>query len=162
MDLTAKKITKVSIVAAIYVIITFILSSISYGPIQFRISEILILLAFINKDYIIGLTLGCLTSNLLGPYGLADIIFGTLATFISAYLVYITPKFIKNRYALFIASLWPVIINSVIIGIMLNVLSNVPLVLCMIQIAIGEFVVVSVMGVILFKILISKYKNFLI
>ena len=92
----SKRIVKTAIVAAIYAALTIGLSPISYGPVQFRLSEVLILLAFINSDYIVGLTIGCLIANLLGPYGLADIIFGTFATFVSAWMVYLTPKFING------------------------------------------------------------------
>lgn len=162
MRLSTDKIAKIAIVAAIYAIATVGLAPISYGAIQFRMSEVLILLALLNKDYIIGLTLGCLIANILGPNGLPDIIFGTLATFISAYLVYMTPKIIKNRFSIFIASLWPVIANGFIIGLMLNIMYGFPLILSIMQVAIGEFVVVSIMGVILFKILISKYEKFLV
>lgn len=155
--MTTNRIVKTAIVASIYAAVTVGLSPLSYGPIQFRLSEVLVLLAFINSDYIIGLTIGCLIANLLGPYGLADIICGTFATFVSAYLIYITPKFIKSKYAIWVASLWPVIANAVIIGLMLNVFFKLPLILNMLQIGIGEFGVVTVVGVPLFKITASKY-----
>lgn len=155
--MTTNRIVKTAIVASIYAAVTVGLSPLSYGPIQFRLSEVLVLLAFINSDYIIGLTIGCLIANLLGPYGLADIICGTFATFVSAYLIYITPKFIKGKYAIWVASLWPVIANAVIIGLMLNVFFKLPLILNMLQIGIGEFGVVTVIGVPLFNITASKY-----
>ena len=96
--LTTNRIVKTAIVASIYAALTVGLNPISYGAVQFRLSEVLVLLAFVNADYIVGLTIGCLIANLLGPYGLADIICGTFfATFVSAYLIYITPKFIKKQ-----------------------------------------------------------------
>lgn len=72
---------KISVVAAIYVVLTFAIAPISYGPIQVRISEILVLLAFYDKRYIVSLTIGCLFANMLSPLGMADIIVGTLGTF---------------------------------------------------------------------------------
>ena len=155
------RIVKTAIIASIYAALTIGLSPLSYGPIQFRISEVLILLAFINSDYIVGLTIGCLIANLLGPYGLADIAFGTFATLVSAYLVNITPKFIKSKHAIWVASLWPVIANAVIVGLMLNIFFKLPLLLSMIQVGIGEFGVVTIMGVPLFKLVASKYSGFL-
>lgn len=80
---TVKRLVKTAIIAALYAVITLVLAPISYGPIQFRVSEIMVLLAFFDPFYIVGLTLGCFIANILGPNGLADIIFGTLATFIS-------------------------------------------------------------------------------
>lgn len=157
----SKRIVKTAIVAAIYAALTIGLSPISYGPVQFRLSEVLILLAFINSDYIVGLTIGCLIANLLGPYGLADIIFGTFATFVSAWMVYLTPKFINGKYAIWVASLWPVLANAVIVGLMLNIFFKLPLILSMLEVGIGEFGVVTIVGVPLFKILLSKYQGFL-
>ena len=153
--LTTNRIVKTAIVASIYAALTVGLNPISYGAVQFRLSEVLVLLAFVNADYIVGLTIGCL----LGPYGLADIICGTFATFVSAYLIYVTPKFIKSKYAIWVASLWPVLINALIIGLMLNVFFKYPLILSMLQVGIGEFGVVTIIGVPLFKIISSKYPS---
>ena len=155
------RIVKTAIVAAIYAALTIGLSPLSYGPIQFRLSEVLILLAFVNSDYIVGLTIGCLIANLLGPYGLADIAFGTFSTLVSAYLVNVTPKLIKNKYAIWVASLWPVLANAVIVGLMLNIFFKLPFLLCMLEVGIGEFGVVTVVGVPLFKLVLSKYPGFL-
>ena len=56
-------LAKISIVAALYVVITYAIAPISYGPVQVRISEVLVLLAFFDKKYIISLTIGCLIAN---------------------------------------------------------------------------------------------------
>ena len=80
-----KDIVMYASVAAIYVVLTWLFGSLSYGPIQFRISEVLVLLCFFNKKYFTSLTLGCLISNLMSPNSL-DILFGTLATIISLFL----------------------------------------------------------------------------
>ena len=61
---SSSKIVKVAFIAALYTVFTIILAPISYGPIQFRLSEVLVLFAFIDPIYIIGLTLG-LTITLL-------------------------------------------------------------------------------------------------
>ena len=159
--MTANRIVKTAIVASIYAALTIGLSPLSYGPVQFRLSEVLVLLAIVNSDYIVGLTIGCLIANLLGPYGLADIICGTFATFVSAYLIYMTPKFIKNKSAIWVASLWPVLANALIIGLMLNVFFKLPLIISMLEVGIGEFGVVTIIGVPLFKIILSKYPSIL-
>ena len=97
MTKKTKALTTTAIVAALYATITLALSFIAYGPIQFRLSEVMTLLPLINKRYIVGLTLGCFLANILGPYGVPDIIFGTIATFISVYLVYLTGKYMKDK-----------------------------------------------------------------
>ncbi|MFW2503542.1 MULTISPECIES: QueT transporter family protein [Clostridium] len=158
---TVKRLVKTAIIAALYAVITLVLAPISYGPIQFRVSEIMVLLAFFDPFYIVGLTLGCFIANILGPNGLADIIFGTVATFISVYAVSITKKFVKNKKtSLIIASLWPTIFNGVIIGWMLNYIYQFPLVLSIGEVAIGEFVVVTIVGVPIVRLLQNKYSSF--
>ncbi|CEO20547.1 QueT transporter family protein [Paraclostridium sordellii] len=153
-----KKLVMTSLVAAIYAVLTLVLGAISYGPIQFRIAEIMVLLAFIKKDYIWGLTIGCFLANVIGPYGVPDIVFGTTATFLSVYAIYLTGKVMKGKkYAILIASIWPTLINAVIIGFMLNIFVGIPLILSMIQVGFGEFVVITIIGVPLYKIIGKKY-----
>jgi len=155
-----KQIATVGLIAALYAVITLALGFISYGQIQFRISEILMFLPLFGKEYIIALTLGCFLANVVGPFGVPDIIFGTLATLISSILVYYTPKLIKNnKYTLFIASLWPTIINALIIGWELYKFFGVPFVLGFLQVGFGEFVVITIVGLPVFKMVNNKYGN---
>ena len=158
MTKNTKKIVTTALVAAIYATLTLVLGAISYGPIQFRISEIMVLLPFIRKDYIWGLTIGCFLANIIGPYGAPDIILGTTATFLSVYAVYLTSKIMKrNKYALLVASFWPTVINAIIIGAMLNIFVGMPLILAMLQVGFGQFVVITIIAVPLYKSLEKKY-----
>lgn len=158
MTQNTKKLVTTALVAAIYATLTLVLGFISYGPIQFRIAEIMVLLPFIRKDYIWGLTIGCFLANIIGPYGAPDIIFGTTATFLSVYAVYLTSKIMKeNKYALLVASFWPTVINAIIIGAMLNIFVGMPLILSMIQVGFGQFVVITIIAVPLYKSLEKKY-----
>lgn len=158
MRLKTEKIVIIAVVAALYAVLTLALSPISFGPIQFRVSEVMTLLPLLGKGYIISLTIGCFLANLFGPVGIIDVIFGTLATLISAYLVYITGKSMKNKkMCVLIASLWPTIINAIIIGIILNVTLGFPLILSMLEVGFGQFVVITIVGVPLFKLLENKY-----
>ena len=77
--LNTKMIALNAIIAAVYAAFTILLAPISYGSIQMRISEIMIFLAFYNKDYIPGLVLGCLIANIPSGLGAFDMVFGTLA-----------------------------------------------------------------------------------
>ena len=153
---STKKIVVTALVAAVYATLTLSLGFISYGPIQFRIAEVMILLAFIRKEYIIGLTLGCFLANVIGPYGVPDIVFGTTATLMSSILVYLTSK-MQKKWSLLIASLWPTIINAIIIGAMLNIFFGVPLILGMLQVGFGQFVVITIIGIPFFKMVNKKY-----
>ena len=150
-----KSITKLSIVAALYVALTYAFSFMSFGEIQFRIAEILMLLCFFNKKYTISLTLGCLIANLFSPYGIVDIVFGTLATFVACVGI-----MLFNKKHLFLASLM-VPIGNIIVGIEIAIINSftlVPALLTILWIFIGEFVVVSIIGVPLFKLLLKNEK----
>ena len=137
-------IAKYAVVSAIYVALTLALSSLSYGGIQFRVAEALMLLCFYKKDYWLPLTIGCFIANLFSPMALFDILFGTTATLLSALLM---PK-CKN---VFIASLMPVIFNAVIVSAELWLAFKMPVWLSFLQVGAGELLCVSVLGVILFK-----------
>lgn len=160
---TTQRIVRTAIIAALYAVITLALAPISYGSVQFRISEIMVLLAFFDPFYIGGLTLGCFIANILGPNGLPDVIFGTIATFISVYAISMTSKYVNNNNkALFIASLWPTIFNGLIVGAELSYIANLPLIITMLEVAAGEVVVVTVIGVPVMKLIKEKYSKLLV
>lgn len=154
--LSLMQLVKVSIVAAIYVALTLSVAPISYGALQFRVSEVLNLLAFINPLYGISLVLGCAISNLFSPLGMYDVVFGTLATLLSVI-------FISKSKNLFVASLWPSLFNPIIVGLELYFLLNLPFAFTAFTILIGEFMVVTVVGYPLFKILMrnSRFSSML-
>ena len=141
---------KMAIVAALYACTTIMLPGLSYGPIQIRFSELLNFLAFIDPYYIPALTLGCAISNFYS-FGLIDVLVGSFATFISTYAMYKCKNMI-------IASLWPVI-NSVFVAGELYFLGLESFWFSLGTIALGEFVVMTVLGVPIFKI-IFKNKHF--
>lgn len=137
-------------VAAIYVVLTWLLGSFSFGPVQFRIAEALVLLCFFNKKYFIPLVLACILSNIMSPFGLYDVVFGTLATVLSLLCI------MKSKN-LIIASLFPVFFNGIIVSAEILIINGVfefeVFMFNFSTVALGEFVCVSLFGVILFSIL---------
>ena len=67
--LTLSDLVKAGVVAAIYVALTLV-NPLSYGAVQFRISEFLNNLAPFNKRYVWALTIGCVIANQLAIGGL--------------------------------------------------------------------------------------------
>ena len=57
-NLDTNYLVKSAVVAALYAVLTIMLPMASYGPIQLRFSEIMVLLVFYNKRFIPGLVLG--------------------------------------------------------------------------------------------------------
>lgn len=80
---TVRDITQIAIVAALYVIFTVVppFNMISYGAYQFRVSEMLNLLGFYNKKYIIAVTLGCFIANVFSG-NWVDVFVGSASTLV--------------------------------------------------------------------------------
>lgn len=147
-------LVKSAAVAALYAVLTLLLPVASYGPIQFRFSEILVLLVFYNKRFIPGLVLGCAIANMFSPMLLFDVVFGTLSS-------YIAFKLMQRAKNLYIASIFPVLLVSVpAIGTYLILANDEVFWILLMQFMLSEFVMVSIIGVILFKIL-EKNEGFM-
>lgn len=135
------KITRCALVAAIYAALSLVLAPISYGEIQFRVAEVLSLLPFFGFEYVISVTLGCFIANLLGSgYGVIDIVFGTLSTFLAGILSYLLRG---NKY---LVPLPPVLINSVIVGAVISYSGGVPYLMSAFYVAVGQSVVCYILG----------------
>lgn len=148
-----RTITRNAVVAAIYVALTFATSSFSFGMIQVRVAEALMLLCFFRRDYTWGLTLGCLIANLFSPMFPWDLIIGTLATLLACICI----CFCKH---LFIATLFPVIFNGFMVAAELYFILEEPFWISVGFVALGEVIAVSVIGYTLFMI-IGRNKVFL-
>jgi uncharacterized membrane protein len=144
--ITTVHMTRAGIVAALYVAVTFLLSAISFGPVQVRIAEGLTLLPILFPEAIIGLFLGCLLANLLGPFGAADIVFGSLTTLLAAYITY------RFRHSI-IAYLSPIILNAFFVSLYLYLLFSVPYWPTVLTIGAGQGVAVLGLGLPLLRLL---------
>lgn len=142
-----KFLVTTALIAAVYMVLTLAIAPFSYGLVQIRLSEMLLLLAFLHRKYAPGLLLGCFLANCFSPFGLMDVLFGTTCT--AAALWGIT----RHSKTLFGASLWAVFCNA-FIGIELYFFGS-PLLLSMAMVALGEFLAVSCAGCIVFRLLMK-------
>ncbi len=147
-----KNIVVTAIVAGLYAVLTIAIAPLSYGAVQLRLSEVMTLLAVYDKKYVPGLILGCFIANIASPFGIVDMIVGTVATAVAVIMM----TKIKNLFA---ASLMPTLANGLIIGVELHYLLALPLLETIFYIALGEFLVVSVIGVPLYKIFTSRLRS---
>lgn len=113
-------IARTGMIAAVYAAATLVallaLQGLAWGPVQFRISEAVCVLALLTPNAIPGLTIGCALANLIalaingtGALGLLDVVFGSLATCLGALWCW------KMRGNPKIAVLGPVIANALIV-----------------------------------------------
>ncbi len=134
-------IAETAIIAALYAALTWLLAPISYGSMQFSISEVLILLVIFKPSYSVALILGCFIANTTSSLGWWDMVFGTLATAIA-----VIPM-IKIK-KIWLSALFPVISNGIIIAIELYFSLDIkPIWLSGITVALGEAVVLYFIGI---------------
>lgn len=114
---SVRQLTLAAVIGALYAVLTMTASvfGITYGPIQCRVSEALCVLPFFFPEAKWGLFIGCLVANILSPYGLPDVVFGSLATLLAACVTAKLPAKCK-----WLAPLPPVISNALIIGALLG------------------------------------------
>lgn len=115
-----ERITHIAVIAALYAATTLacmlFLGGLAWGPVQFRLSEALCVLALFTPDAIPGLALGCAIANIIniplsgvGTLGLLDVVFGSLASAVGAVVCWR----LRDRPAL--AVLGPVLANAIIV-----------------------------------------------
>ncbi len=163
--LDTKSIAKNAIIAALYTALTYAFFFCSYGPVQVRISEFLVLLVFFNPNYIYGLTIGCILSNIYSPAMSSycsplDIVIGTLATIIALILISLSKH-------LLIATIFPALSNGFLLAWEFTFLTNTEGDASAILywtnfgwVALGEIIAVSVLGYMIFMIMKKRIKNF--
>ncbi|MBP9997173.1 MAG: QueT transporter family protein [Lachnospiraceae bacterium] len=116
MKLSIKSVTRGGIIAALYVVLTFVsaMFGLSSGVFQIRLSESLCILAAFMPEAIGGLFVGCLIANLLTGAAIIDVIAGSLATLLAAIGTYLLRK---NRY---LAVVPPIVVNAVIVSAVIH------------------------------------------
>lgn len=150
------------LIAALYTIATYISAAmgLAYGGIQFRISEALNILPVFTPAAIPGLIVGCFLGNLGSPFGMLDILLGTLATALSALCGYYTRKITIFNIPV-LSLFFPVLFNAVIIGaevafFLPEGISLLGYLISAGQVALGELVVCYGLGIPLFLVLKKK------
>lgn len=153
--MNTKYLTKASLIAALYIVLVLVqmlplpFIHLTYGPVQLRIAEGLVLLPLIESAAIPGVFVGCLLSNLLlasfSGFGLIDILGGSLVTLIAAYM---TSK-MKNK---FLGMMPPVILNGLIVSIWVSYFTKFPYLLTVLSIGGGELLSVALFGSIILSV----------
>ncbi|HWQ30701.1 MAG TPA: QueT transporter family protein [Negativicutes bacterium] len=138
-------------IAAVYAVLTIAFAPLSYGQIQVRFAEALTVLPFFTPAAVPGLFVGCIVANFFGTGGILDVVFGSIATLIAAYLSSKMP-------AKWLVPLPPIIVNGVIIGFLLNYLYQLPLLITMGWVALGELIACYAIGYPL-MVLLEKYRD---
>lgn len=115
-------LAEIGLIAALYTVITWALSPISYGPLQLRLAEILKSLVIWEPHLIAAFVLGNFLSNLLSPFaGPWELLFMPLANLVGATLCYL----VGRRLPWLGAALYALIIGTAV-SFVLSILIKVP------------------------------------
>lgn len=151
-----KTITQAAIIAALYVVLTFVANTLGLarGAIQIRLSEALTILPYFTPAAIPGLFVGCLISNILVGSVLWDVIFGSIATLLGAIGTYYLKK---HKW---FAPIPPILSNAIIVPFVLVYAYGVTdaLPFLAFTVGMGEVISAGVLGMILLKSL-EKHKD---
>lgn len=113
-----RQLAQAGAIAAVYAALTLIVlqlqSSLSFGPLQLRLSEALTVVAVLTPAAVVGLTIGSVIANsfmlgVVGTLGLLDVVFGSVATMLGALWTW---RF-RDRTGL--ALFGPVLFNALIV-----------------------------------------------
>ncbi len=113
------RLTQAAVIAALYAVLTIAQSTLLpgtvSGDIQFRVSEILCVIAFFTPAAIPGLTVGCLLANLLAGLGAIDLILGPLASLLAALTMWLLRN-VRIKGVPAAGLLMPALWNGLIVG----------------------------------------------
>ncbi len=121
MKINTRNLITAAVVGALYAVLTMVLAPISYGALQFRVSEVLCILPFFIPSTAWGLFVGCIVANLMSTAGILDVVFGSLATLITCLCIAQCGKMGNTLKARLIACFMPVVWNGLIVGATLTI-----------------------------------------
>lgn len=136
-------LTQAAVIAALYTVLVLVFSFISFGPVQCRVAEALTILPYFTPAAIPGVTLGCLISGILVPgTSIFDMIFGSAATLVAAFLSY------RLRGKRFLVPVPPIIVNALVVPWILKFAYGdaQPIPLNMLTVGAGEFIAAGIFG----------------
>ena len=148
-------LTQAAMIAAIYVVLTYVFAPISFGEIQVRIAEALTILPLFTPAAVPGLFIGCLVGNIIGGALLPDIVFGSIATLIGAICTYL----LRNQKPVF-GTIPPMVSNTIIVPFVLKYAYGValPNPFLMVTVGVGEIISCGILGMFVYYAL-NRYKG---
>ena len=120
MKLSTKRLCRAGIIAALYVVLTYVFAPLAFGPFQIRPAEALCILPLFFFEAVPALYVGCMISNLASPFFFYDVIIGSLVTLTAALISYLVGVFFKkDSVKLFLGGLAPVLLNAIFIPVII-------------------------------------------
>ena len=149
---SVRSAAQAAVIAALYVVLTYVFAWCASGAVQVRVAEALTILPVFTAAAVPGLAVGCCLANLLTGCALWDVVFGTLATLLGAIGTRLLRKY------RFLATLPPMLANILIVPWVLRLVYGDawPIWILMLTVGAGELISCGVLGGILL-ITLKKY-----
>ena len=144
------ELTKIALVAGLYVAVTVMLSVISFGPVQLRLSEMFNFLALFNKRYVVAVTLGVVLANFMSPTWILDVPIGGIATFLVLILCRSATKRISNAIAKFAVTALIFALSMFTVAGQLAILNGLPFWPTYLTVGIGELLSMTIGGIVIY------------
>lgn len=144
-----------ALLAAIYAAVTLSTGFMSYHSLQFRVAEALCILPALLPFSTWGLFIGCVLANIFSPIGVADMVFGSLASLCACLCAARIGRGGLSMGRSIAVCLMPVVWNAVVVGLLLafagtNAGDSAPFWLLFagnaLSVAFGEAVVMFILG----------------
>lgn len=143
-------LTRAGLIAAVYAAVTWALAPISFGPVQFRVSEALTTLPILFPEAIPALFVGVMLANTIGGLGAVDIFGGSLVTLLAAYATYL----LRGSWLAY----WPpILFNAFLVSAYLAPMFGVPYWPTVGYIGLGQAGVVLLLGYPLVRLLERRF-----
>lgn len=122
-----KNIALMGVLASLYFVMTVMLAPLAYGPLQFRVADILQPFVLRGKKQNIAIALGTFLANLHSPFGIIDWGMMPIVSIIAGFLAYQTKKmFSTHKYCDFYGMFVFAFVISLGVGLVLYVGAGVP------------------------------------
>ena len=146
MRINTKKLSVMAIFAALYAVGVIFLAPISFGVFQVRVADALLPLSMIfGLPSALGLSLGCIVSNVYGGLGIIDIVGGAAANLVACTLAWYIGR--KGRGAQrFLGTVAETVAVALIVGGYLSLIFQVPLEISLLGVLIGETIAINLIG----------------
>lgn len=147
-----QEMTKIAIVTALYVAVTVLLSVISFGPLQLRLSEMFNYLALFNRRYVIAVTLGVAIANFMSPTWVLDVPIGSIATLLALIISRLVTRNMENLKLRMIFTAIIFAFSMFTIAVQYYILLDYPFFYTWLTIAIGELFSMTIGGIIIYMV----------
>ncbi|WP_279382349.1 QueT transporter family protein [Lysinibacillus sphaericus] len=144
--MSVSELTKTALVAALYVAVTVLLSVISFGAVQLRLSEMFNYLALYNKRYVYAVTLGVILANFMSPTWIVDVPIGGIATFLVLVLCRSITKHIANDIVKMVVTALIFAVSMFTVAGQLTILYDLPFWATWFTVGVGELLSMTVGG----------------